>query len=320
MSETTAKWTKEIPEGAFLCGAPSYEVGKYFDLFEEDYYKVSGSAECTGTEDCVQERDAAAGCANGTTISGMKYYFYDPTAHGYPKKKDYPILIFLHGATNSLVGKTCVSYCGAEHFASPKYQEDFKGSYILIPIANEYRDENGELHGCWDEEYAEPLRELIEEFLQKHTEGIGKKFLLGNSAGAWMTFRMGERYPDYFDALIPVSSADIPTDEVLDRFEECGVSLFFAIGKRDEFHDYAQEVEPRIPKLQSMKHCFIYTPEWVKTGNGGICSIAAGVEMGQHCLMNAMQENLLFEDGTPMDERLPEGFTGWIDEVNRGAM
>ena len=29
--------------------------------------------------------------------------------------------------------------------------------------------------------------------------------------------------------------------------------------------------------------------------------------------MNAVQANLKFDDGTPMDERLPRGMTGWID-------
>ncbi len=37
--------------------------------------------------------------------------------------------------------------------------------------------------------------------------------------------------------------------------------------------------------------------------------------MGQHCLMNAIQSNLMFDDGTPMEERLPGGVTAWIKEV-----
>jgi hypothetical protein len=30
--------------------------------------------------------------------------------------------------------------------------------------------------------------------------------------------------------------------------------------------------------------------------------------------MNAVQCNLMFDDNTPMDERLPGGLTGWIAE------
>lgn len=61
-----------------------------------------------------------------------------------------------------------------------------------------------------------------------------------------------------------------------------------------------------------MKNCFMFTPEWVRNGDKGIASIVAEVEMGQHCLMNAVQANLMFDDGTPMDRRIPRGMTGWI--------
>ena len=61
-----------------------------------------------------------------------------------------------------------------------------------------------------------------------------------------------------------------------------------------------------------MKHCFIYTPDWFRNGDKGIASINFGFEMGQHCLMNGIQSNLMFDDGTPMDDRLPDGVTGWI--------
>ena len=43
--------------------------------------------------------------------------------------------------------------------------------------------------------------------------------------------------------------------------------------------------------------------------------------MGQHCLMNGIQSNLMFLDGTPMDERLPNGVTGWMaEELKRREM
>jgi hypothetical protein len=86
------------------------------------------------------------------------------------------------------------------------------------------------------------------------------------------------------------------------------------MGKRDEFNHYDQMIAPRLDKLNSMKHSFIYTPDWVRNGDKGIASIDGGIEMGQHCLMNAVQCNLMFDDNTPMDERLPGGLTGWIAE------
>ena len=64
-----------------------------------------------------------------------------------------------------------------------------------------------------------------------------------------------------------------------------------------------------------MKHCFIFTPEWARNGDHGIASLNFGVEMGQHCLINPMHCNMMFDDGTPMEESLPEGVTGWLSKM-----
>ena len=106
--EKEIPWEKDLPRGAFITCAPSYIEGEFADLFEEDTF-----------------------VGEGNDIS-MKYYFYDPTEHGWPKRDNYPVLIFLHGLSNALVGKLCVTYAGAEHFAAPSYQEDMKGCYILV--------------------------------------------------------------------------------------------------------------------------------------------------------------------------------------------
>ena len=286
-------WSGPLPEGSFITSSPTYRVGEWFDLFHEDRF-------CGGTD----------------PHANLKYYYYDPTEHGYPERPDYPLLIFLHGTSNALEGPVCINYSGAELFASPAYQADLRGAYLLIPLANEVRTERG-TEGSWCRDYAEPLRELILSFIGTHTSGVGKKFLFGNSSGATMTLLMGTLYPDDWNALIPIGSAAIPDDDALDRLEAKNVHLFYAIGKRDEFHSFSQEVAPRLDKLYAMPHCFVFTPEWVRNGDHGIASINFGFEMGQHCLVNAVQANLKFDDGTPMDERLPRGMTGWIDEVNR---
>lgn len=297
MQKIDAPWADKMPANSFVSTAPTYEVGRYFDLFDEDFFDASAI----------------------TDGESMKYYFFDPTLHGYPKSRDYPLLIFLHGASNALVGKTCVNYTGAEYFASPGYQADLGGAYVLVPIANEYRDESERVQGGWSDKYIQSLYGLITRFISVHTEGVGRKFVLGNSRGAAMVFTMGTAYPDMFDALIPIGTSRIPDKAALDVLEANNVAIFYAIGKHDEFNRYEDEVKPGISRLEGMKRCFVFTPEWVRNGDGGIASIQAGVEMGQHCLMNSMQSNLMLDDGTPMDERLPRGITGWIDEINRGG-
>ena len=288
-------WASEMPEGAFISDSPTYEVGKYFTLFGNDIYKP-------GDENQKQ----------------IKYHFYDPTEHGYSSEGTYPLIVFLHGSSNALVGDVCINYTGAEFFATEKYQKALGGVYLLVPIANEYRDENNDVCGGWGPEYDATVYGLIEKFINENDGRIGKKFLMGNSSGARFTFELGNAYTGYFDGLIPIGTSAIPADEKLDEYEEKGVNLFFAIGKRDEFNSFEKEIEPRLEKLNSMKHCYVFTPEWVYNGDGGIASINFGIEMGQHCLINAMHVNLMFDDGRPMYDCLPDGVIGWINDVVAG--
>ena len=286
-SKPTPPWAKEIPEGAFISYGPTYKVGQFFHLFNSDF----------------------------STDADMKYYFFDPTEHGFEKGKAYPLLIFLHGYTNALEGDVCINYTGAEFFATEKYQKALGGAYILVPLANEKRNAEEEVIDSWGQIYIEPLYTLICDFIKNHTAangGVSKKMLWGNSAGASMTYTMGEKYPDFFNVLIPVGSDDLPEDSVIDTWDKNDVHLFLAMGKRDEFNDYQGKIVPRLPRLNKMKHCFIFTPDWVYNGDKGIASINFGTEMGQHCLVNPMHSNLLFDDGTTMDERLPRGLTDWL--------
>ncbi|MBO4325424.1 MAG: alpha/beta hydrolase [Lachnospiraceae bacterium] len=288
----TPPWADQIPEGSFISVAPTYKLGEYFSRFHKSEFTAS----------------------DGTN---MKYYWFDPTEYGYEKGGDYPVLIFLHGKSNALEGDICINYTGAEMYASDSYQKTIGGAYILIPLANEYRDAEGKVQGTWDKEYIEPLYELMEAVIADRMNGRGIRFLFGNSAGARITFRFAEAHPEACNVLIPVGTMSISTDEDLDRMEQHGVRIFYAEGKRDEFGNFEKDVVPRLPKLASMKGNFLFNPEWVRNGDGGIASIIGGIEMGQHCLMNGVQANLMLDDGTPMDERLPHGLTGWIADTLR---
>lgn len=139
--------------------------------------------------------------------------------------------------------------------------------------------------------------------------------MFGNSSGASFCFRVVKGDTAFFDGCVPIGTSSIPDDAALDDFDANDVHLFLAISTHDEFHDFEKEVRPHIERLQRMKHVFLYFPKWTKNGDGGIASINFGVEMGQHCLVNSMQANLMFDDGTPMEERLPQGVLGWILQV-----
>ncbi|MBQ0167503.1 MAG: hypothetical protein KBT02_10400 [Treponema sp.] len=287
--EPEVPWADEIPAGAFITKGPTFKVGEYFDRFHMDVFR-------------------------GTSAGDLRYYFYDPTEHGYPEKEDYPLIIFLHGVSNSLEGDVCINYTGAEFFATDEYQADFGGAYLLVPLANEKNDDKG-MRGFWGDEYTVPLYDLIHDFIKEKTPGVGKKIIIGNSAGGLMAFKMVTQYTDSFDALLPAGSGAVPDDIILDRYDEKGIYLFIAMSMHDELHDFDVELGPRLSRLRRMKHCVLFTPDWTYSGDHCIQSIYVNLEMGQHCIINPLHANLKFDDGTPMDEKLPRGVTGWIDDV-----
>ena len=286
-------WAGQIPQGDFISYEPTYKVGEYFSRFHKEYFKPND-------------------------FEKLGYYFYDPTEHGFEKGREYPVLIFFHGYTNALAGDVCINYAGAEFYAKDEYQKALGGAYILIPLANEIRAADGSVTGSWDESYIRPVYDLICDFIEGHAAkngGVGKKVVFGNSRGSSMCFKMVDAYTDFFNVLVPIATADISTDQMLDRYDQNDVWLFYAIARHDEFNDYEKVVLPRLPRLRKMKHCFIFIPEWVRNGDHGIASLNFGVEMGQHCLINPMHCNMMFDDGTPMETSLPHGVSGWLSEM-----
>lgn len=284
-------WYDEIPEGSFISKNPTYKVGQYFSRFHTGSFTYEGLT--------------------------IKYYWHDPREYGYEDSGKMLLLMFHHGTSNALEGDICINYTGAELYASDSYQKSMGGAYILIPVANEYRDESGKVQGGWSADYLEIVHALSLDFIKNVTNGVGKRIILGNSSGATFVLRLMDKYMDDYDVCIPVGGTALAEDSVLDEYDTKGKFLFLAIGKRDELHPFEEEIVPRLPKLKQMKNCFLFTPEWVRNGDKGIASINFGFEMGQHCLMNGIQANLMFDDGTPMDERLPHGLTGWIADFNK---
>ena len=287
---TVPDWAKYMKDGEFISYYTTYESKIYFDLFDKYVYPCEQSGDIT-------------------------YYVYDPVKHGAPADKRYPVLMWLHGASNSLDGVKCIMCCGAEQYASPKYQSAMGGAYIIVPLANEERMENGYIEGTWSEVYSQPVKAIYDKVCAEHENNIGKKFVMGASSGGYFTWQLLEDYTGFFDAAIPISSGYVPSDEALDRISQSGTELIIAHGQHDEMAVFDECIAPHIEKLKTMKNCICFFPEWVYNGDGGISSVHFGIEMGQHCMINWVQSNLMFDDGTPADERLPYGVTGWIKQV-----
>lgn len=283
-----APWEDEMGQGEFVSYAPSYVNGKERLLFDKFSYPSSRTGDIT-------------------------YYLYNPLKHGANPNGKYPLLIWIHGF-NCADGINVVGHSGGEQYANEKYQQKLGGgAFILVPMANE-KWIDGEMHGTWSEDYFEPLANLISETKNTYSKNISKTMISGGSSGGYMTWIMAEKYTELFDICVPIASEYIPAKEELDRMADSGLVTLVMHGKRDELCSFSENVLPRLSDLESMKNCTLYFPEWVKNGDGGVASLNFGFEMGQHCLINQVQANLIYDDGTPYDDRFPNGMTGWIKE------
>lgn len=284
------EWAKYMKDGDFISYSTTYKSKIYFHLFDEYVYP------CSETGD-------------------IRYYVYDPVKHGADPSKKYPVLMWLHGASNSLMGDGCIMCCGAEQYASPKYQQKMGGAYLIVPLANEERLDDGRILGTWSEAYSKPIKAIYDKICSDHCRNVGKKFVMGASSGGYFTWQLLEDHGEYFDGAIPISSGYIPSYEALDRISEGGVDLMIAHGRHDEMALFDECIAPHIDKLSKLKNCICFFPEWVYNGDGGLSSVFYGFEMGQHCMINWIQNDLMFDNGISADERLPEGVTGWIKSV-----
>lgn len=283
-------WARDMNDDEFISYSTTYPSKTYFDLFDFESFPC----EETGA---------------------IRYYVYDPVKHGADPTKKYPVLMWLHGASNSIMGIGCIMCCGAEQYASPKYQEAMGGAYLIVPLANEERLPDGSITGGWSDQYVKPLKAILDKVCLEHPKNIGKRFVMGASSGGNMTWRLLEHYSDVLDGAIPIASPAYPSDVALDAIQENGVRLLIAHGQHDEMAPFQELLVPRLEKLTALKNSICFFPKWVYHGDGGISSVCYGREMGQHCMINWIQNNLVFDNGMPADARLPEGVTGWIRDV-----
>lgn len=304
---------------------PGYPTGAYLDLFEERTFASIDNA-----------------------VGDLRYYVYDPTKHGMPLDKKYPVIFGLHGAGNALAGKLAVNYAGMEMFASPEYQQKLGGAYIVCPLANEHVGENGYTAMTWMTtkapgdlaDYSLRLKTLVEGYQQRNSfvaricgaESLytasllallkearasfscaGKTLLTGSSAGGYASWRLLNAAPELFDAAILMAPAYLPSEKQLDVLAERNIPILLCHAHHDELISFDLTIRPHLERYAAMKNVQLFLPELVFNRDGSVASNIAGeVQMGQHCINNAIQNDLKFADGTLMNPELPEGITGWI--------
>ena len=315
-------WADRLAPGMTIGSDPGYPVGEYLNLFEERTFPAIDPA-----------------------VGDLTCYVYDPTRHGMPADRPYPVLFALHGAGNALAGKLAVNYSGMERFASPDYQQKLGGAYIVCPLANEYRGEDGSSRNTWMtprapgnmDGYSPALRRLAEGMGNTRLRALlgaesvytvtllallrevrssfncpGKTLLAGTSAGGYAAWTLLEAAPELFDAALLMAPAYLPPDTLVEKLAAQGLPMLLCHGRHDELVPFAWTVEPHLLRYRAMPNLTLYLPELVMNRDGSVASNLSGIQMGQHCINNAVQNDLRFADGTPMCALLPEGVTGWM--------
>lgn len=329
MSKPMIPWLDKLAETDFVNEKLPYTEGKYYHLFEERLYKT-----------------------NDKKVGDLRYYVYDPTKHGYSENKKYPVIYAFHGSSASLHGITAINWAGVEYFASPEYQEKMGGAYIICPLANEYMEDD-KVQLSWMTPVSDEVSEMVQKDYSEDTllalkselgEGADRLFHLlgtnsvyteylkglyeeavstfssagrtvvwGTSAGGFCAWRYIITYQ--VDAALIMAPAYLPSIKELDILDDRKTKIWLCHAKYDELVPFAFSISPILDKLKTMKNVELYLPEFVRTPNYGVYSNPAGVEMGQHCVNNAVQCNLMYEDGKPMDINHPNGVTGWMKAI-----
>lgn len=321
-------WASKLKANDFISSTTSYSYGKFLNLFEDRIFE---------------------GCDK--RVGSVRYYVYDPTHHGAPKDKTYPVLFALHGAGGSRVGKLAINWAAAEMFATPEYQQKIGGAYIVCPLANETGDEYYDmtwmtpLPGGSTEGYAPEVCRVIERYSRNwpelisllgvnsvYTESLfrvleearttfahpGKNVLMGTSAGGYGAWRMLLSAPERFAAAVIMAGAYLPSTAELQQIKNAKIKLLLCHALYDECVPFDLVIRPNLVQLCQMPDVTCYFPELVHNGDHGVSSNISGIEMGQHCINNEISQNLIYDDGTLYDERFPDGATGWISGVAAG--
>ncbi len=258
----------------------------------------------------------------------IKYFVYDPVKHGADPNGTYPVQVWFHGSGNAVDNDfsiSAVGNAGALLFAGEDYQQKMGTPvYIIAPLANESKV-NGQTLGNWmtrtedgsTSVYSKVLGDLISDFMEEHAANVGTLHINGTSAGGYMAWRYTMDYTDTVSSTFLMAPAfDLNAENVDECLEQVkDIPILHIHGIHDELVSYTRVVAPIEEKLNEAENYQLVPFEWVRNRDGAVFSLSVGMEMGQHCICNQVAEDLMFADGTPMNENIPNGVTGWYKTV-----
>lgn len=259
----------------------------------------------------------------------IKYFVYDPVKHGADPNKKYPVQVWFHGSGNAIQNNFeigAVGNAGALLFATEDYQQKMGTPvYIIAPLANESYGDKGQTLGNWMTKtedgstsvYSQVLGDLVSDFMKEHEANVSTLHINGTSAGGYMAWRYTMDYTDTVASTLLMAPAfDLKpenVDECLAKVKD--IPIIHVHGIHDELVRYDQYITPIEEKLNAAENYQLVPFEWVRNRDGAVFSLPVNPEMGQHCICNQVGEDLMFADGTPMHEDIPNGVTGWYKTI-----
>lgn len=191
----------------------------------------------------------------GSPVDGiaLQYGYFEPEQEG---KR--PLVVWLHGAGEG--GHDVeLAYEGnrVTALSQDPIQAYFGGAWIVVPQSPTYwMDDGVEKLGRSNQSiYARPLKALIDEFVDAHSERIDTSRIVigGLSNGGFMTVRMCADYPGFFSCGIPVCApfyVENQTAEVLKALSS--TPLWFVHSKTDEIVTFDETALPLYRSLKKM--------------------------------------------------------------------
>lgn len=257
-------------------------------------------------------------------IGRMDYYLYDPTKHGMPAGRKYPLIVVFHGANNGRDGIYCTTDTDCAVYAGPEYQKMLGGAYVLFPRANEkdtVLSGRKMTYGTWmtvdsltkTSMYVPYAAAIIEKVIAENHIDPQHVCVGGTSAGGFMTWRFLAARPDIAKIAFLMAPANAPSSSELDLYEKMSLPIWVVHGLNDEICKYPNFTGKVADRLKSMPRVRLSELDTVRYGDKSVVRMdVGGTEMGQHLAEYAIGSNMLYDDGTPYDPNYPAGFIAWL--------
>lgn len=140
----------------------------------------------------------------------FKYYIYYPSN----KKKNMPVLVFLHG-----IGERGDNLSDIEKYSLPKYMNKFDIPYIVI--APQCHNNN-----FWDY-HLRDVEKVLEVEYKRFEFDKNNVFILGSSTGTYGAWNYLIQRPNLFKGIISVSGGImLPLDQVLLPIKEKAILIY----------------------------------------------------------------------------------------------